>query len=70
MLDAFVKIYDARGRLVNATCTLFEGNRNFVAAVGLRFESWSAVFRANHSDERLTVTSNVINKGEKGTTHD
>ena len=53
MLNTLAKIYDAGGHLVKVTCTLFEGDRNFVTAVGLRFESISAVFRANPDDDTL-----------------
>jgi Family of unknown function (DUF6334) len=34
----------------------FEGDRNFVTAVGLRFESISAVFRANPDDDTLIAS--------------
>jgi len=56
MLNTLAKIYDDGGHLVNVTCTLFEGDRKFVTAVGLRFESISAVFRANPDDDTLIAS--------------
>jgi hypothetical protein len=56
MLDTLTKIHDAGGHLVNVTCTLFEGDRNLVTAVGLRFESISVVFRANSDDDTLIAS--------------
>lgn len=56
MLDTLAKIYDDGGHLVNVTCALFEGNLNFVTAVGLHFESVSAVFRANSNDDTLMAS--------------
>ena len=56
MLETLAKIYDAGGRLVNVTCTLFEGDRTFVTAIGLRFETISAVFRANPADDTLIAS--------------
>ena len=56
MLDTLAKIYDDGGQLVNVTCTLFEGDRNFVTSVGLRFEFISAVFRANPDDDTLIAS--------------
>jgi hypothetical protein len=53
MLNTLAQIYDVGRCLVGVTCTLLEGDRNFVTAVGLRFESISAVFRANPDDDTL-----------------
>jgi len=60
MLNTLANIYDNGGRLVNVTCTLFQGDRNFVTAVGLRFESTSAVFRANPDDDTLIASVGTL----------
>jgi hypothetical protein len=56
MLDTLAKIYDDGGRLVSVTFTLFDGDPRFVTAIGLRFESLSAVFRAVPDDDTLAVS--------------
>lgn len=56
MLDTLAKIYDHGGRLVGVTQTLFEGDPRFVTAVGLRFESLSAIFRAVPDNDTLAVS--------------
>jgi len=53
MLDTLARIYNDGGRLLRVTCTLFEQNPRFVTAIGLRFESVSAVFRAVPDDDTL-----------------
>ena len=60
MLDPLAQIYDNGGRLVGVTCTLFEGDANFVTAVGLRFESTSAMFRANPDDDTLIASIGTL----------
>jgi hypothetical protein len=56
MLDTLAKIYDDGGPLVGVDYTLFEGDPQFITAVGMRFESLSAVFRAVADDDTLTVS--------------
>jgi hypothetical protein len=56
MLDTLAKIYDTAGRLVSVSQTLFEGDPRFVTAVGLQFESLSAVFRAVPDDDSLAAS--------------
>src|SRR4051794_22950257 len=56
MLDTLAKIYDDGGPLVTVSYTLFEGDPRFITAVGLRFESFSAVFRAVAHDDTLTLS--------------
>ena len=56
MLDTLAKIYDDGGRLVGVTHALFEGGPRFVTAIGLRFESSSAVFRAVAHDDTLAAS--------------
>lgn len=53
MLDVLAKINDHGGGLVGAAYTLFEGDTRFVTAVGLRFESACATFRAVADDDTL-----------------
>jgi hypothetical protein len=56
MLDTLAKIYDDGGRLAGVTCALFGGDPRFVTAVGLRFVSASAVFRAVADDDTLSAS--------------
>src|SRR5882724_3402543 len=56
MLDALAKIYDDGGSLSGVEYTLFDGDPRFITAVGLQFESESAVFRAVADDDTLAVT--------------
>jgi hypothetical protein len=56
MIDPLAKIYDDSGRLVSVSQTLFEGDPRFVTAVGFRFESLSAIFRAVPDDDTLAVS--------------
>jgi hypothetical protein len=56
MLDTLAKIYDDGGRLVGVSYTLFDGDPRFVTAIGLRFETMSAVFRAVADDDTLAVS--------------
>src|SRR5438067_8887456 len=56
MLDTLAKIYDDGGRLAGVTYALFEGDPRFVTAVGLRFESVSAVLRAVADDDTLAAS--------------
>ena len=67
MLETLANLYDASGHLVNVTCTLFEGNTNFVTAIGLRFESISAVFRANADDDTLVTSIGSLTPGSDET---
>jgi hypothetical protein len=67
MLEALAKIYDGGGRLLNVTCTLFEGDANFVTAIGLRFESISAVFRAAPGDDILVASVGSLTPGSDET---
>ena len=65
MLDALAKIYDGGGSLIGVGYALFEGDPRFVTAVGLRFESVSAVFRAvaereGPSDKVLIVGAGAL----------
>lgn len=60
MLETLAKIYDDGGRLVNVTCTLLEGDANFVTAFGLRFESISAVFRAEPDFDTLIASVGTL----------
>lgn len=60
MLDTLAKIYDDAGRLVGVSQTLLEGDPRFVTAVGLRFESLSAIFRAVPDDDTLAVSLGPI----------
>src|SRR5688500_1397 len=53
MHDTLAKIYGGGGPLRGVSYALFEGNPRFIAAVGLRFESASAVFRAVPDDDTL-----------------
>jgi hypothetical protein len=55
-LDTLTKIYDDGGRLVDVSQALFERDPSFVTAVGLRFESVSAIFRAIPGDDTLAVS--------------
>jgi hypothetical protein len=55
MLDTLAKIYDDGGPLLGVTYALFEGAPRFITAVGLRFESASAVFRAVPDDDTLAA---------------
>ena len=55
MLDTLAKIYDDGGPLVSVAYALFEGDPRFITAVGLRFESVSAVFRAVPDDDTLAA---------------
>jgi hypothetical protein len=56
MLDILAKIYEDGGRLVDVAYTLFGGDQHFVTAIGLRFESVSAVFRAVSDDDTLALS--------------
>src|SRR4051812_40259125 len=56
MLDTLAKIYDDSGPLVGVSYTLFEGNPQFITAVGLRFESLSVVFRVVADEDTLRVS--------------
>jgi len=56
MLDTLAKIYDDGGPLISVAYTLFEGDPRFITAVGLRFESASAIFRAVPEDDTLAAT--------------
>ena len=60
MLDILAKIYDDGGRLVEVSQSLFEGDPTFVTAVGLRFESVSAIFRAVPDDDTLAVSLGLL----------
>jgi hypothetical protein len=56
MLDVLAKIYDEGGAFLGAEYTLFQGDRGFITAVGLRFETIDAVFRADPDHDTLVVT--------------
>jgi hypothetical protein len=56
MLDVLAKIYDEHGAFLGAEYTLFDGDQRFVTAVGLRFATICAVFRAMPDDDSLAVT--------------
>ncbi len=56
MLDTLAKIYDDGGRLVSVTYALFENDPKFITAIGLQFESLSAIFRAVPDDDTLAVS--------------
>jgi hypothetical protein len=56
MLDVLAKIYDDGGAFLGVEYSLFEGDEKFITAVGLRFETLSAVFRAVPDDDTLAVT--------------
>jgi uncharacterized protein DUF6334 len=60
MLDILAKICDDGGPLVGVSCTLFEGDPQFITAVGLQFESLSAVLRAVPDDDTLTVSLGML----------
>jgi hypothetical protein len=49
MLNTLVKIFDDGGRLVDVTYALFEGDPQFITAVGLNFSSLTVIFRAGNS---------------------
>ena len=67
MLETLAKIYDGGGLLVNVTCTLFEGDQKFVTAIGLRFESISAVFRADADKDTLVASLGSLTPGSDET---
>ena len=56
MVDALANIYDDGGPLVDVAYLVFKGNAGFVTAIGLRFASVSAVFRAVEADDTLAVS--------------
>jgi len=56
MHNTLAKLFDDGGRLIGVTYALFEGDPRFVTAVGLRFESVSAVFRAIADDDTLAAS--------------
>jgi hypothetical protein len=60
MLGTLAKICDDGGPLVGVSYTLFEGDPQFITAVGLRFESLSAVLRAVPDDDTLAVSLGML----------
>jgi Family of unknown function (DUF6334) len=60
MLDTLAKICDDGGPLVGVSYTLFESDPRFITAVGLRFESLSAVLRAVPDDDTLAVSLGLL----------
>jgi hypothetical protein len=66
MLDALAKIVDEGGPLVSVAYLRFGGDANFLTAVGLRFGSIPATFRAVEDDDTLALTLGPIepNEGE------
>jgi hypothetical protein len=67
MLNTLAKIYDDGGTLVSVAYTLFEGDPRFITAIGLRFESESAVFRAVPDDDTLEATLGPLVPGPRET---
>ena len=55
MLKNLADIFDKESRLVGVSYALFEGAPHFVTAVEMRFESFSANFRAISDDDTLEV---------------
>lgn len=55
MLGTLAKIYDDGGPLIGAMHALVGGDPRFIAAVELRFESFSVIFRAVPNDDTLAV---------------
>src|SRR4051794_28717456 len=55
MLDVLARLFDDAGRLSGVTHTRFD-NARLIVAVGLRFESLEAEFRANPEDDTLVVS--------------
>jgi uncharacterized protein DUF6334 len=60
MLDTLAKICDDGGPLVGVSYTLFEGDPQFITAVGLRFESLTAVLRAVPDDDSLEASLGLL----------
>ena len=60
MLKNLAEIYDEESRLVGVSYALFDGERHFITAVEMRFESFSATFRAIPDDDTLTVSLGAI----------
>lgn len=56
MLDTLAKIADEGGPLIAVTYSLFGGNPGFPTAVGLRFPTVFAVFRAVEADDTLAAS--------------
>ena len=63
MLDTLAKIYDDGGPLMGVTYTLSGGDPRFITAVGLRFESLSAVFRAEPDADTLAASLGSLAPG-------
>src|SRR4051812_35376877 len=55
MLDTLRRICDDGGRLIGVGYALFGNDPGFVTAIGLRFESLAAVFRAVPDDDTLVA---------------
>ena len=56
MLEALRRICYEGGCLVGVEYALFEGSDNFVTAIALHFQGFSAVFKAVEEDDTLSVT--------------
>ena len=67
MLDTLTKIVYESGPLVSVASLRFEDDANFVTAVGLRFGSISAVFRAVDADDTLAVSLGTLVSSENET---
>jgi hypothetical protein len=56
VIESLRKIFDEGGRLVTVENALFQGDKNFITAVCLKFEGLTAVFKAMPDDDTLEVT--------------
>jgi hypothetical protein len=54
MLDGLHRIRQEGGRLVGADYVLVEGKREWLTAIGLRFEHLAAVFRVQPEDDSIS----------------
>jgi len=67
MLDALKRIYEEGGPLVGVAYSMYNDNANWVTAVGLRFGTISAVFRAVPDDDTLNVSLGPLTPDEDET---
>ena len=63
MLDTLAKIYDDGGTLIGVTYASFDRDPRFITAIGLRFESLSAVFRAEPDLDTLAASLGPLTPG-------